>query len=514
MQLLETRLFKAVSAAAIVAALSVGGAFAEPAEFPPASYKGTQYVDSKGCVYVRAGYGGVTQWVPRVTRSRKVICGFKPTAVAGAQLPVIADAPAATVSQPAPAAPAPRVAAVVPAAPVAVPVPAPAPVAVPMRKTTVVLPTANPVVAVPKQLPTPIAVNVPKPTAVVRAPTTSVANCDASGNKRGVRCGPQAVHPTDYILKRLPAGVTVRTTNGTMTTTQPTVVRVPVKTQVAKVAPSYQAPPRAVAQPVYAAPPVQARVQAPVQAGGVNCGGLSGNAAQFMQANSRYTVRCGPQGSHPSDFVIKQHNRAVVAHAQAGQIQARAAAQGYSVPRPVEVKVPQGYKPTWEDGRLNPNRGPQTYQGDLQQQQVWTNELPARSIYAPKKPWSIEQLFYPTATQVTRPNPGAVVQGGGGLTYLSSKSIAPSQTPTATQVKPVASGLKYVQVGVFGNPANVSASMSRLSALGLPVSTQSSRGKGASTKIVLAGPFASSAQTMQALGSVRAAGFSDAFARK
>ncbi|MFK7867716.1 MAG: hypothetical protein AB8B58_00600 [Roseobacter sp.] len=61
-------------------------AFAQsgPKVLPPATFKGTQYVDSDGCVYIRAGVDNIVRWVPRVTRDRRQVCGFVPTLDASA----------------------------------------------------------------------------------------------------------------------------------------------------------------------------------------------------------------------------------------------------------------------------------------------------------------------------------------------------------------------------------------------------------------------------------------------
>ena len=50
-----------------------------PAELPPASFAGEQFVDSTGCVFLRAGSYGAIKWVPRVTQQRKLVCGLEPS---------------------------------------------------------------------------------------------------------------------------------------------------------------------------------------------------------------------------------------------------------------------------------------------------------------------------------------------------------------------------------------------------------------------------------------------------
>lgn len=178
-----------------------------PTEFPPASYSGTQYVDSAGCVFIRAGVGDNVTWVPRLTRSRQPLCGFTPSLARSAPAPA-----------PAEAAPAPRRAAS--AAPAPAPVQRPAQQPAPRRTAAApaprpASPAAVTVIDMPAQPVARPAATAPRPATAASGSASRLAPPDpartACAGLTGVsaaytvqhggapvRCGPQAAHHVTY----------------------------------------------------------------------------------------------------------------------------------------------------------------------------------------------------------------------------------------------------------------------------------------------------------------------------
>ena len=468
--------------AMIVAALGVGGSQtqaqdsrSQPAEFPPSSYKGKQYVDSAGCVFIRAGIDGNVSWVPRMSRARQQICGFQPTngvKVAEAKVeaaqtkvdPAPAKRPPARVAE----APAPKAK---PKAPVARPAPqkvvrrvAPAPARSAAPK--VVRETApRPVPVVPSK---PVALAAPAPAGFVTAcPGASPLSQRymRRGDGYSVRCGPQA---EPIVTGRLAPSSPQRGT-------------APQPYRSASMMPGVAAAPARIVAPAAVAAPV-----------------VSAKPARAVGTQTRIV---------PKHVAINRVNT-------------------------TNVKVPKGYRKVWEDDRLNPHRAEQTLEGRADMLLVWTQTLPRRLVnkatgedVTAKVP-----LIYPyldIETQRRKLGRVKIVERDGQvvkrvLRYRNAAPIHRDARPIKTA--PVYSSRSapaaqpntkagYVQVGVFGSPANAQRAARQIAALGLPARIGKQTRGGKTYHSVQAGPIAGgSAQA--ALGQLRRAGYRDAYLRR
>lgn len=449
----------------------------EPAEFPPASYKGTQYVDSRGCVYIRAGISGNVSWVPRVSRDRKQLCGQNPTSVrrtAAASAPAVKPPVQITLDPPKPqaAAPAPALKKPVPKKTARVQAPVKT-VKVPSVTKRVRKTAPKPVVrrvqqrtpVVVAQVAPPKPVVAPKPAPVRRAAPVAVqrgGNCGVtslsrkyinSGSNLPVRCGPQ----TGRIV-----GVQGGQTAATVVTRRAGVVSQPAQT----------------AQP--------RRITSVPQ--GIATGG---------------TVNSGTR-------IVPRHVQVQRQNTQ-------------------KTTVPSGYRTVWEDDRLNPKRAEQTVGGVLATNYLWTNTVPRRLINANTRRdvTGSVPLIYPytdMATQQRELGTVSIVRRDGQVLKRIVRNKQSSRAPVARQpvvssrsapvAKPKAAPQagRYVQVGTFGQAGNAQATAQRLKAMGLPVRVGKFTRGSKTYRLVLAGPFSRDAS--RALAQVRRAGYTDAFLRK
>tara|TARA_R110000850_G_scaffold76915_3_gene166703 strand:- start:997 stop:2322 length:1326 start_codon:yes stop_codon:yes gene_type:complete len=435
-----------VAVAALMSALGAGIAQAQsfrdqPAEFPSASYKGKQYVDSKGCVYIRAGIDGNVTWVPRVSRKRQGVCGFKPTNVQTA-----ASAPAGAADAP--------VQITVNSAPVAAKQPTVAARPLPQRKAkpVVVRQKAPKVVRqpVPRSVDVPAAPITQAPVAVAQVPSTCAGRSAISQQYSGsrtkgvvVRCGPQTA---------------------------------PILPSTAQVA-------------------------------------VTGTAPSHVSTTRRVTAPAKPAPAHAYTRIVPKH---VAINRQ----------NTYA-----NVAVPKGYRPVWEDDRLNPKRAEQNLAGRSQMLLIWTNTVPRRLINQ-KTGQDVTArlpLVYPyTSVEQQRRDLGDVTfaKRNGQLVkrIVRNKNAAPAKRkpvyssrsapkPVATApATPRAAGKTYVQIGVYGDNANAQRAAQRIARMGMGARIGKSTRGGKTYLSVQAGPFGASSAPA-ALGKLRGAGYGDAYIR-
>lgn len=403
-----TRIIASAAAALLSSALTLSGqTLSGPAELPPASFNGTQYIDSRGCVFVRAGIDGAVNWVPRVNQQRVPICGQTPTLQAAAEarraLEEQAASPPAT-EQNAPA------------------------------TTTATTPQAAPA---------------PQRTATTTARRPAATTRTTSAPPAQELRTPQ--RPEGRII------------------TRPAVVTAP--------------------------PPPDVVIPSP----GVRRVPLGEVVAAPRLAQTRVRPR------HVDDTLREQDDA---------------------------FQVPEGYRPVWDDDRLNPRRAEQSLEGIARTRLIWTQTVPRRLIdqYTGDDVTARVPLVYPYTDQSTqRRELGTVtlirrdgqvlkkIERNRSKRAVRTEAVQSATAPPRAKPAPTASGAtsgQFVQVGTFGVPANAQAAAQSIARSGLPARIGRVRRGGKSYQVVLAGPFGDPEALKGGLRQARALGFDDAFVRR
>ncbi|GAA6206944.1 hypothetical protein NBRC116601_02370 [Cognatishimia sp. WU-CL00825] len=390
-----------------------------PSEFPPASFSGKQFVDSRGCVFIRAGIDGAVTWVPRVARDRKMICGFKPTFASGTGGATSAQ-PSETVVQ------------IVPNA---------APVSAPVK-------TAKPVkIAKPKKAAPVRVVAAPKPRALPKMAKAKPAAKPAYKATKVAKVAPQ------------PA-VTVPTP-----ASHQTAICGNISAQSAK---------------YLSHPTAKVRCGSQVQAANTAIAGkpvmqrrIGAQPRRVVSAHADQTHAVAPIKPRRGQVVVQgqvsPHTRVVPRHVYESRF--------YTLD---VVKPPRGYTTVWKDDRLNPRRAEQTFAGKAQMEQIWWHGTPRWPRWGTAiEPVATQ----PVKTKVVVGSKGAPAQKTMRLghnafvqvaTYASQKDAQAVARRVRALGLPVRIGkvnrngqtLRMVLAGPFGDSGSAQSALSRAHSAG------------------------------------------------
>ncbi|MDE4134129.1 SPOR domain-containing protein [Phaeobacter sp. QD34_3] len=445
------RITRIVALALIAGTFGLQGAEAQtlrasgpPSEVPPASYKGKQYVDSRGCIYIRAGIDGNVSWVPRVTRSRKQLCGYKPTTIAGTTKTGTGGAPAfemitlpesqrpggATTTTASAAA-----AQTAPAASVRTPAPAPRVVTTAKPRRTASSTSATPArvtASVPPRVvkPAPVA---PAPAPVIRQVSPAAGGCPGASaisqqyinSGANVRCGPQAESPVTY-------GRGGRYDQNSSLQLAPNTPVVPA----------------------------------------------------HVYHQRRYSSDLSvPEGYRPvwkDDRLNLRRAERTIASAVIRQ----------------DATVPPGYvRVERDDDRMNAMRAQRTAEGDARMAEIWTDKVPRTLVRQP--------LDRPTVRLSGHQARSAAEAREPLMMRLSTRSDPAAETASSD-----AGPRRYVRAATFADPeAARRAAQALARSTGLPVRLGTATRNGKPYKVVLAGPFTGDGAGEAALNRVRGAGY-------
>lgn len=395
-----------------------------PVNFPPASFQGRQFVDNRGCVYIRAGVDGAVTWVPRVSRQREQVCGQSPT-FGNRQVAAPASPTPTTGPEPVQITATPPAQTAVPAQTVR-----------PARTATTVAPRVQ---------------AQPKVRTVVRAPASKPAYA-----------------PPPRVVRKVPASPQVQT----VTTSRPAGTA-PNGARILPMGP----------------------IKVPAQ---IAC--ESGKTYRIV-AGKKTPIRCGPQQA-PHATIIRR------GEAPTGKnvYRNKSSWQGSSLSLPSQTlivpdhvyeqrdtqvaHVPQGYRPAWNDDRLNRWRAYQTVQGHADTQKVWTNTVPRKLV-----------------TQVRRHEVKQPIIVGRAAEPAALVPVVSSKGPTE------AGYARWIEVGAFSTSHKARSAAHRLQSAGLTVRMGEHARNGKTYAILRVGPYASPNALKEALSRVHGTGYTQAYIR-